>query len=187
MNVYDFDKTIYSGDSTADFYLFSLKRHKIIITLFPSFFAAFLRFYVFHKGTKTEFKEIMYRFLTKCDTEKDVTDFWKAHSSKIKPYYINQQKTDDIIISASPEFLLKPICAQLGIKKLIASVVDPKTGKYSGINCHGKEKVRRLYKEVPGAKIDEFYSDSHSDDPLAEIADKAFMINKDKINPWKFT
>ena len=28
MNVYDFDKTIYDGDSTADFYLFSLRRHK---------------------------------------------------------------------------------------------------------------------------------------------------------------
>ena len=30
MNVYDFDKTIYYGDSTADFYLFCLKRHKKI-------------------------------------------------------------------------------------------------------------------------------------------------------------
>ena len=32
MNVYDFDKTIYDGDSTADFYLFSLKRHKGIFS-----------------------------------------------------------------------------------------------------------------------------------------------------------
>ena len=27
MNVYDFDKTIYDGDSSVDFYKFSLKRH----------------------------------------------------------------------------------------------------------------------------------------------------------------
>ena len=27
------------------------------------------------------------------------------------------KKDDDIIISASPEFLLKPICERLGIKK----------------------------------------------------------------------
>lgn len=52
MNVYDFDKTIYDGDSTADFYMFSLKRHKMILTLLPSLAAAFLNFYVFHRGTK---------------------------------------------------------------------------------------------------------------------------------------
>ena len=28
MNVYDFDKTIYDGDSTLDFYLFSLKKNQ---------------------------------------------------------------------------------------------------------------------------------------------------------------
>ena len=46
MNVYDFDKTIYYGDSTADFYLFCLKRHKKILTLAPSLLGAFLKFYV---------------------------------------------------------------------------------------------------------------------------------------------
>ena len=60
MNVYDFDKTIYYGDSTADFYLFCLKRHKKILTLAPSLLGAFLKFYVFKKGTKTDFKEKMY-------------------------------------------------------------------------------------------------------------------------------
>ena len=67
MNVYDFDKTIYYGDSTADFYLFCLKRHKKILTLAPSLLGAFLKFYVFKKGTKTDFKEKMYRFLKTAD------------------------------------------------------------------------------------------------------------------------
>ncbi len=186
MNVYDFDKTIYDGDSTADFYIFSLKRHKMILTLLPSLAAAFLNFYVFHRGTKTIFKQKMYRFLTFCDTERDVEDFWKENKVKIKKYYLEQQKPDDIIISASPEFLLKPICREIKINHLIASVVDPKTGKYSGENCHGEEKVRRLYNEFPNAKIDEFYSDSHSDDPLAKIALKAFMVNKNDLSPWQF-
>ena len=62
MNCYDFDKTIYDGDSTRDFYLFCLKRHKGIIKTFPSLIKAFTKFYVFKKGEKTEFKEKMYRF-----------------------------------------------------------------------------------------------------------------------------
>ena len=44
MNAYDFDKTIYNGDSTAHFYLFSLRRHPKIWLLLPSLLGAALRF-----------------------------------------------------------------------------------------------------------------------------------------------
>ncbi len=185
MNVYDFDNTIYKGDSTFDFYKFCLKRHKKILTLIPSLVGAFVRFYVFKKGTKTEFKEVMYRFLIIADVEKDVEDFWQTHKKNIKEWYYEQQQESDIIISASPYFLLKPICNELEIKYLIASDVCPKTGKYTGINCHGKEKVRLFNLQFTG-EIDEFYSDSYSDTPLAEISKKAFIVKDNKITEWKF-
>ena len=185
MNVYDFDNTIYDGDSTFDFYIFCLKKHKKIIGLFPSLTVAFINYYVLKKGTKTQFKEKMYRFLCFVDTEKEVKFFWDSHSKNIKGWYYTNQKDDDIIISASPEFLLKPICTKLKIKHLIASNVSPLDGKYSGINCHGKEKVRLFRKEFEG-EIDEFYSDSYSDTPLAEISKNAFMVKKDRISAWKF-
>ncbi len=184
MNVYDFDKTIYAGDSTAHFYLFSLRRHPSIIKYSPSLLKAVLKFYLFKKGTKTDMKEIMFRFLLKINPEKDIKDFWDTHEKNIKGWYLEQKKDDDIIISASPEFLLKPICERLKIKNLTASRVDVHTGKYSGINCHGKEKVRLFY-ELYGGEIDEFYSDSHSDDPLAEISKKAFIVKGNRIENWK--
>lgn len=186
MNAYDFDKTIYDGDSTADFYMFSLKRHKKIITLFPSLLIAFIRFYVFKIGNKTEFKEVMYRFLRYCDADKDVEDFWNENQGKIKEFYINKQRSDDVIISASPVFLLTPICKRLNINFLIASEVDKQSGKYNGINCHGKEKVRRFYEIFENGKVEEFYSDSYSDTPMAEIAQKAYIVKKDKISNWDF-
>lgn len=184
MNAYDFDKTIYDGDSTADFYLFSLKRHPKILLLSPSLLASVTRYYAFKRGTKTQFKEVMYRFLRYCDTERDVKDFWDKNQAKIKRFYLEQQKKDDVIISASPEFLLQPICKRLGISHLIASRVDPETGIYSGENCHGKEKVRRFRELFPDAQIEEFYSDSHSDDPLAEIAQKAFIVKGEQLSEW---
>lgn len=52
MNVYDFDKTIYYGDSTADFYLFCLKRHKKILTLAPSLLGAFFKILCIQKRYK---------------------------------------------------------------------------------------------------------------------------------------
>ena len=169
MNAYDFDNTVFYGDSTAKFYIFELKRHPKIILKTPSLFGAFAKYYIFRKGSKTDFKQTMYRFI---------------NIDNIKPFYLEQKKTDDVIISASPEFLLSPVCKKLGLKYLIASRVDKNTGKYNGINCHGKEKVRRYYEEFGETDVEEFYSDSYSDTPMAEIAIKAFMVKKDEISPW---
>ena len=71
-----------------------------------------------------------------------------------------------------------------GIKNLIASRVDPKTCKYIGKNCHGKEKVRRFREKFGDVEIENFYSDSHSDDPMAEIAVHAYMIKGESIEEW---
>ncbi|MBQ2944753.1 MAG: haloacid dehalogenase-like hydrolase [Ruminococcus sp.] len=184
MNVYDFDKTIYKNDSTADFFLFCTKRHPVILKLIPSIGAWFLKHYVLKKCTKTQFKEKIFQFVKYIDYEKDIADFWVKNKKKIKRFYLENQKEDDVIISASPLFVLEPICKELGIKHLLCSKVDIKTGKYDGINCHGTEKVRR-YREVFGdTSVQEFYSDSRSDTPLAEISEKPFLVKGNKIKPW---
>lgn len=185
MNIYDFDKTIYNGDSTADFIKFCAKRYKkAYITIIPTLWAFFL--YVLGIYTKTQFKERMYRFLRYIPDIDKVTElFWDEHECNILDYYKKQYSSDDIIISASPEFLLMPICARLGIEKLIASRVDKKTGIYDGENCWGSEKVTRLYDKYGIDRCDEFYSDSFSDTPLAEIADRAYIVRKNKLTPWK--
>lgn len=184
MNAYDFDKTIYKNDSTADFYLFCIKKHPMVFfSLFKTaFFAA--RYYVFKSGSKTRFKQGMYSFLKRIDAEALAEEFWDKNAEGIKGFYLKQQRHDDVIISASPEFLLSPICRRLNIKYLIASRVNPKNGLYSGENCHGKEKVRRFYERFPCGKIEKFYSDSHSDDPLAQIADESFLVKGEKLCPW---
>ena len=108
--------------------------------------------------------------------------FLGKNNNKIKEFYLKQKKDDDIIISASPEFLLKPICDELGVN-LIASNFDKKTGKLIGNNCYGDEKVCRL-KELGIEQCDEFYSDSKSDEPMMKIAKKAFLVKKNVINNW---
>ena len=185
MNVYDFDNTIYKGDSTKDFYIFSLKRHKKILLLLPSLAFAFIKYYVFKSGSKTQFKEKMYRFLSYCDIEKDVKDFWSTHKANIKDFYLQQKREDDVIISASPQFLLKPLENDFPFT-VIASKVDSKSGKYDGENCYWDEKVRRFYEIYPDGEIDEFYSDHYSDLPLAKISKKAFIVDGDKIIDWDF-
>ena len=56
MNVYDFDKTIYDGDSTLDFYLFSLKKNPMLIRFLPVQIIGFIK-YMFGLCPKLYFKE----------------------------------------------------------------------------------------------------------------------------------
>lgn len=184
MNIYDFDKTIYDGDSTAAFIRYCAKRYpKAYITIIPTLWAFFL--YVLGVYTKTQFKEKMYRFLRYVpDAERAAEDFWASHEEGILEYYRNQHDEEDIIISASPEFLLRPICKRLGVKRLIASKVDSRTGRYTGENCWGPEKVKRLRDEFGITECDRFYSDSFSDAPLAEIAGEAYIVRKNTLTPW---
>lgn len=184
MNIYDFDETIYGSDSTMDFIFFSIKKYPSLIRYLPIQGLAFLKYYVLKMTDKTAMKEQFYRIFQGYDAEALLEEFWDTHQHKIFDWYKNQQEETDIVISASPEFLLKPICQRLGIRCLIASRVDPKTGKYTGLNCHGPEKVVRLKQELGFAHCDKFYSDAYSDQPLADIADQAFLIVDGKVTPW---
>ena len=90
-----------------------------------------------------------------------------------------------MVISASPQFLIEPACKRLNVSCWMGSPVDKHTGVFSGLNCHGKEKVRRFYEVFPDGKIEKFYSDSHSDDPLAEISAEAVLVKGDQLLAWK--
>lgn len=184
MNIYDFDKTIYGSDSTKDFLLYSLKKHPALVRFLPGMgWAACL--YLCKAIDKTAMKQRFYRIFTGYDAQALLEEFWDKHQHKVFSWYPGQQEESDIVISASPEFLLRPICSRLGIKHLIASRVDPKTGKYTGLNCWGPEKVVRLKNELGYTQCDKFFSDSYSDQPLADIAEEAFLILKDgTITPW---
>lgn len=183
MNIYDFDGTLYSGDSTFDFILFSIKKHPTLLRFLPVQGWASAR-YLLKQIDKTAMKEQFYRMLTGYDAEALLEEFWDSHQHKVFPWYPGQQEETDIVISASPEFLLKPICRRLGIRHLIASRVDPKTGIYEGKNCWGAEKPLRLKAQLGITHCDKFFSDSHSDQPLADIAHEAFLIKKGQIVPW---
>ena len=183
MNVYDFDKTIYDGDSSVHFYLFNLRQQPSLCKYVPSQLWALIQ-YKMKKIDKTQMKTIIYRYFQSIqEMDKRVEDFWRIHQSKIQPWYTNQKAKSDVIISASPSFLLKPITDELGIG-LIASEIDLPSGKNLRPNCYGEEKVVRFKEQYDINEIDTFYSDSRSDDPMARLAKKAVLVKKDRLKPW---
>lgn len=184
MNVYDFDKTIYDGDSTVDFYFYCLKKHPIIVFSVPRQIMGAVK-YKLKINNKTQFKEEFYSFFIKLKCiDDDVCNFWNLYQHKIKTWYLNGQRTDDLVISASPKFLLQEICIRVHINNLIASEVDKKTGKYTGLNCFGEEKVKRFLEKFPNEVVEEFYTDSYSDAPMAYLAKRAYTVNHDNKKEW---
>ena len=184
MNVYDFDNTLLRGDSTARFFAYCLGHYPRMWTDIPGqawnglLFALRLR-------KKQAFKQRMLRFVTLIgDVDAAVAAFWRANLPRIKAWYPPRHRDDDVIISASPEFLIRPACDALGIRFVIGSPVDKRTGRFLGPNCHGEEKVVRFRAAFPDAEIDEFYSDSRSDTPLARLAKRAWLVKGERLMAW---
>lgn len=194
MNVYDFDGTIYNGDSSRDFYFYCLTRQPGLIRLVPRQACAVAGYLLsqarsirkpqHERSDKTEFKESFYSYLPYVrDLPDMLASFWKANFSKIQPWYLLQKRGDDVIISASPVFLLDDVCKRLGVR-LIASQVDPRTGKCVSPNCGGKYKPLRFREVFHSDTIDAFYSDSNSDLPMAREALRAYKVRGGRVYDW---
>ncbi len=180
-NLYDFDKTIYDGDSSVDFFLYTLTKKWSIVKYIPKDLFVIFK-YKTKKISKEEMKETFFSFLKEIDDiDTHVKLFWDKHKRKIKKWYLLNNHSKDIIITASPDFLIKPIGQYLNIQEVIATKIDKKTGRFITNNCYGKEKVKRLFEKYPSIKIDNAYSDSLSDMPMLKLAKNKYLVRKNKI------
>lgn len=174
---YDFDKTIYNGDSFIDFYKFVLLRFPYLIIILPFQLIAM----AFVCRSKKKIKEVFAFYLHFVpNVEKVVIKFWKKNVCKIKGTLIKGVKNEDIVISASPKFIVEVACKAVGINNCIATEMDKKTGKITGQNCYGEEKLKRFKADYSSVELEAFYSDSLSDLPMAKVS-KSFYIVKGNV------
>ncbi len=186
INLYDFDKTIYAGDSSTDFFFYSLMKYPRIIATIPKIAVAGIK-YKLKKISKTAMKEVIFSFVSYIpNIDKHIESFWETHRCYIKNFYLETKHDKDVIISASPEFLLKYITEELKVMKLIGSLVDKKTGQFKGLNCHGEEKVKRLNKVIKDYQVMSAYSDSLSDLPILKLAKKQYLVKGNGIIKVKY-
>ena len=182
LNVYDFDGTIYDGDSSYGFIKFLICKKKSLIFHLPKMLLYTIK-YKLKLITKENMKEVYFEIFNKFDNIDDlVNEFWDKNEYKIKDFFKNKKHTNTIIASATPKFIIEPISKKYKVKYLFGSPVDKKTGKYNGLNCHGYEKVRLIKEKYPDAIIETMYSDDiNADKPLLELANKSYVVKKNKI------
>lgn len=188
MNVYDFDNTIYDGESAVDFFLFCLRRYPRLIKLLPLITVKLMK-YKLCMITSEELTEYVEKYagellLSFGNPDALIREFWDKNMKKIKDFYINQKQPDDIILSASFSILLSEPAKRLGIKNMITSEIDRETGKITRL-CFRENKARLLKEAVPdGAEIT-FYTDSMNDKAMIDFADVAFFVKGNRVKRIK--
>ena len=185
MNVYDFDGTIYPTDCTVGFGFWCMNRHpKMWFTFFPKMIKTLI-LYKMDKIPEYLMQRRLFSYLTLVDDfDEQIEKYWDKNEKKIAPWYLAQKKDDDLIISASPTAIIEPIANRLGVR-FVASEFDIKYGVFTNNLMYAKEKARYII-DQGFPMIDNFYSDSLADTPIALLAEKAhFVSNKaSKVSDW---
>ncbi|HOO25684.1 MAG TPA: HAD-IB family phosphatase [Clostridiales bacterium] len=186
VDLYDFDKTVCPNDTAPVFWFYCLRKHPVIARHIPKQTLAFIKF-LLGKYDTTQFKEISFCFLADLDAERVAEKFWERRIKKIYPFFLPQNRDlPAVVVSASAEFMIKPVCDALGVHKLIGTQMDPKTGKIKGKNCRGPEKAQRIKNELEGYTFVKAYSDSlKNDGPMLDLALESYLANKGKLTKIK--
>ena len=184
MKVFDFDNTIYDGESLVDFFCFCIRKKKSLIFKIPAVLSAA----ILYKMNKLSIDDLYAKaskltsviIKNKDDINGYVEEFWSNNKKKLKKYMLDKISKEDVIITASPDILINGISSELKTKNIISSILNVDTGKFEFI-CFRENKVTIFKEKYKDAIIDECYTDSLSDLPLMKLAKRAYLVSKDKI------
>lgn len=186
MNVFDFDNTLYEGESSIDYFFFSIKRNKKLLKHVPLVLWDLLLYRLCWVKKEKMIRDCEKVTKAMIQGEKSldaqILDFWASHEKNLKPEILKLVGPEDMIISASPQFVFEPIKDQLHTEKIFSTEVDVKTGKIMFL-CFGKDKVLK-YKEMSQGSIDKFYTDSLNDKPLMDMAKEAYLVTGNEIKKY---
>lgn len=185
IDVYDFDGTIYDGDSTVDFTLYCLRRHPGAIAALPRVLAAAVRV-AMKKGTLTQFKTVLFGEMAKrFSLTQEAERFWQEETTrkKLGAWFESTPRDIPIVIaSASPEFELRHAAKLLGGYTLIGTRCDEATGALTGKNCKGEEKLRRIREAIGEFTVRAMYTDdAKADAPLLEAAQEQYIVTHGSV------
>ena len=181
MQVFDFDNTIYHGESTFDFAVFIIVRKKSLLKYFPGI----LKLLIKYKRCKMSTLEFQYElekytkvFLENKDfIRQSVKEFWQKNRQKLNPEMLAKIKKEDVILTCSPSFLINEIKEDLHTKNIIATEINIEEGKIEYLNF-GKNKVQIFKEKYPKKKITTVITDSYNDQALMDEAKHVYLVKK---------
>ena len=185
MNAYDFDNTIYDGESIFDFFIFALKKDIWLIKFFPLVLFRLIEYKLNLLKIEKIYQTceiIINSFFKHYNLNYDelIEEFWKLNHKKLKQQFLEMLKEDDLIITGCPNFLINYIKDELKVKNIICTDFDLKNKKVNFI-CFNKNKVIAYKNKFKNKKINKFYTDSLADIPFMELSSEVYLVNKNNV------
>lgn len=198
--LFDLDGTVAKGDSILPMIRYAIRTKFAKRAGLPNVMLAFLG-YSLGLINDTKAKEMSISFL-RGKTTAQVQSFAEGFCRDvlIKRIFpgareeINAHKRDGLrilLVTASPDFYLKPLIKELGLDGIIGTRADVTadgiyTGRIAGFNCRNMEKPFRIaeYLAAEGYELDTensyAYGDSGHDWPMMSLAKNTIAVNAKK-------
>lgn len=189
--VFDFDGTLTNSDSLPWFLVHSVGLPSFILLALKSLpiLLKYAAGFSDNESSKEQLITCFFGGMSKSDFKKRAEEF----SSTLLPRMLRsdamarlrwhrEQGHRCVLVSAAIEDYLIPWARAAGFESVLATRLEVDsggnvTGKFSGRNCYGAEKVRRLKEQIEGLRKHSTYAygDSRGDKELLEIADHPFF------------
>lgn len=181
MQVFDFDNTLYKGESGFDFAMYIIRRKPSLLKLLPRILKI-LKDYKSVSMTEDEFRERLSSLIDLTNLTKDtilnyLDDFWMKNRSKLYKNVLEKVSKKDVIVTASPTFMLEPIKYLLGTDRIIGTEFDLDARAINYLNF-SHNKVKKFKEEYPHKSIKNLYTDSFNDAPLMQISKNVYLVKK---------
>lgn len=184
--VFDFDGTLYRGDSFIDFCVFYYTKKPLRIW-YLFFQIGFFVFWKLRLISTTQFKSwfVQYLLFDSADELNRMTLlFWKKKSTfneKIISQLINHKNSGCLIVvaSASPKLFIKKACETLQADHIICTELVAYKGRHViKQNCRGGEKLKQIKACFPKYNLVAAYSDNEDDLALLKEASQGFLVDQ---------
>jgi phosphoserine phosphatase len=184
IKVFDFDNTIYRGESSIDFALYMLRYNKRILLFLPDLLFNLVTYklcLVSKEKLERRINDAIKIIVRDREELMRLTrSFWQENYYKLDDRMLRRIDKNDFIITAGPSFLIDAIKNSLNTSNLICSEIDWDRMEISHFNF-GDNKVKR-YSELCGDKpIDCFYTDSFNDRSMMAISKRVYYVKNGNI------
>lgn len=194
--VFDINGTLYNKKSKEEFFRFICYRNSYkLLNIYQIIIFNFLA--KINAINQTQFKENFFGYLD--NLPPDVVDqYAREYWSVEYPRYFNQELLEHVeslrqqgvkifCISGGLDVYMNPLYEMFPVDAHMSTCVEYNGKRYKVIGeaCKGTEKIRRLDEYFQGKpyRVVEAYSDSK--EAILDIADRAFLLKKGKIEVYK--
>ena len=150
VKVFDFDNTIYKGESSIDFSFYMIRHNKKILRYVPKILIS-LAGYKLCLLKKEKLESIINDFLFGVlDGTESITayigQFWESHAHKLNQAILHLVEPEDVILSASPIILIRGIRCGVPCALLFGKVVTDL--RVPHVHGHGDQPLVRHLNEA---------------------------------------